>query len=73
MLPEKNRPEWKLLVKGDKDYPLRNFVLQMKVAQTAKDIKTGKVTIDKAVDEIYSLCKKYEKAVHKDVETIFNS
>ncbi len=73
MLPEKTHPDWKSLVTGEKVYPLENFVLQLKVTQTAKDINTGKLSVDKAVDDIYDLCLKYRHAVMKDMEKIFNS
>ncbi|ALO15440.1 hypothetical protein L21SP5_01799 [Salinivirga cyanobacteriivorans] len=73
MLPDKTHPEWKYLVKGEKQYPLENFVLQLKVTQTAKDIKSGKLSVDKAVDDIYALCLKYRHAVMKDMKKIFNS
>lgn len=73
LLPDKQRPEWRLLVKGEKDFPLTNFVLQLKVSQTASDIKKGKLTVEKAVDEIYDLCEKYKHAVVKDMKVIFSS
>lgn len=73
MLPDKTRKEWKQLVTGEKQFSLKNFVLQMKVAQTAKDIKKGRISVEEAVNDIYTLCKKYDKAVGKDVETIFNT
>lgn len=73
MLPEKTHPEWRKLVKGEKIYPLQNFVLQLKVTQTAKDIKAGKVSVEKAIEDIYALCEKYKHAVMKDMERIFNS
>ncbi len=72
MLPDKKRPEWKELVTGQKTVTLKNFVLQMKVTQAIKDIKAGKTTPEKAVDEIYELCSKYEKAVMPDMDAIFN-
>jgi poly(A) polymerase Pap1 len=73
LLPDKQRPEWRLLVKGEKEYPLTNFVLQLKVNQTAIDIKKGKLSVEKAVDEIYNLCEKYKHAVVKDMKVIFSS
>ncbi len=71
MIPEKNRPEWTDLVTGKKSYILKNYVLQMKVSQAIKDIRDGKVTIRKVIDELFSLCTKYEKAVADDMKTIF--
>jgi hypothetical protein len=73
LLPDKQRPEWRMLVKGEKEYPLTNFVLQLKVSQTATDIKKGKLSVEKAVDEIYELCQKYKHAVVKDMKVIFSS
>ncbi|MDA3866629.1 MAG: hypothetical protein PF489_07760 [Salinivirgaceae bacterium] len=73
MLPEKNNPQWRRLVTGEQNYPLKNFVLQMKVTQTATDIRAGLLSVDKAVEDIYALCQKYEKAVSQDMEVIFSN
>jgi hypothetical protein len=71
MIPEKDRPEWRMLVRGEKSYPLTNFVLQMKVTKAVADLRKNQVSLDKVIDEIYALCQKYEKAVAQDMKTIF--
>ncbi len=72
MIPDKTRPEWRFLVTGYKQYKLTNYVLQMKVYQAIKNIKNNKKTVQTAIDEIHSLCEKYELAVKNDMKTIFN-
>jgi len=72
IIPTKDRPEWKSLLNPESKIVLNNFVLQMKITQAKKDIVKGKMTIEKAVDEIYSLCQKYALAVKHDMDMIFN-
>ncbi len=71
-IPEKNRKEWQMLLNGELDVKLENYVLQMKVEQMKRMIKAGKTSIEDAVDAIHSLCEKYAIAVRKDMEKIFN-
>lgn len=73
MVPEKNRPEWKDLVKGDCPYTFANFVFQLKLNRTIADTNEGRISVDRAVEELYELCVKYEKAVKPDLDKIFNS
>jgi len=72
-IPSKDRPEWKNLLSAESNIELNNFVLQMKITQAKKDIKKGKKSIDKAIDEIYSLCLKYALAVKQDINMVFNN
>ncbi len=71
MIPEKNRKEWYNLVTGQEKYNLTNFVLQMKVSQAINDVTAGRIKPEKAIDDIHSLCTKYEKAVVQDMKEIF--
>ncbi len=72
MIPDKTRPEWRYLVTGYKKYKLTNYVLQLKVNKAIKDVKSNTKSIQSSIDEIYSLCQKYELAVQNDMKTIFN-
>ena len=72
-IPSKDRPEWKELLNIEREFDLKNFVLQMKVTQARKDIKKGKKTLTNAIDEIHALCEKYALAVKQDMETVFNN
>jgi ribosome maturation protein Sdo1 len=71
MIPDKQRPEWRDLVKGDLYCNFNNYVLQLKVNQISKEVNNGKIEIEDAVDQIFGLCKKYEKAVQTDMKKIF--
>jgi len=72
-IPSKDRPEWKELLNIEREFDLKNFVLQMKVTQARKDIQKGKKTMVNAIDEIHALCEKYALAVKQDMETVFNN
>jgi len=73
IIPPIEREEWKTLVKGQIPHQFQNFVLQMKVHKLSSDVKLNKVSIDQAVNEIYSLCDKYSLAVSNDLKTIFKT
>jgi hypothetical protein len=72
-IPKKNRKEWRLLLTGDLNVSLKNFFFQMKVTQAKNQINNGKVSIENAIDEIYDLVIKFQKAKHmpEDIEQIF--
>jgi len=72
-IPAKNRPEWKQIVSGELQHKYSNFVLQMKVHQASKDVSSGKVSADNAINEIYDICLKYSLAVQTDCKSIFKT
>lgn len=74
-IPPKERKEWRDLLTGQINVPLKNFFFQMKITQAKKQVKKAKVTVDDAVDEIYELCVKFSKAKYMDVDiqNIFGS
>lgn len=71
LIPSKEKEEWRQLLLGELDVDLSNFVLQMKVTQANKDIKSGKIELEDAIESIHALCEKYAKAVRIDMEKIF--
>ncbi len=73
-IPSKHRHEWADLFVGPKELKLSNFILQMKVTNARKKIKEGSLSLNQAIDEIYDLCKKYQKAIgmEDDIRKIFN-
>ncbi len=73
MLPEKDRPEWRSLIKGKIDHNCSSFSLQMKINSLQRIYKMGLMKIDEAVDDLYSLCEKYENLYSDDIKQIFNS
>lgn len=72
-VPDKNRPEWKELVSGKSSHTFANFVLQMKLNQVIENTSKGELDMDQAVEELFELCIRYEKAVKTDLEKIFNT
>jgi len=68
LLPSKNRQEWRDLLNGDLNVPLKNYFFQMKVTQARNQIKTGKFSLEEEVDNIYALCKKFIKAKNMDAD-----
>ncbi|MBQ9469396.1 MAG: hypothetical protein IJU72_00415 [Bacteroidales bacterium] len=72
-IPPKNRPEWAKLVSGEIDHEFQNYVLQLRIYQLRKDIAAGKLTIQKAVDDLFLLCSKYMLAVQPDCKKIFKT
>ncbi len=73
MVLDKTRKEWRLLLTGDLNVPLKNFFFQMKVTQAKNQIKSGKIDIETAVDEIFDLVTKFQKAKYMsdDLNSIF--
>ncbi len=73
-LPSKNRREWADLLVGPNEIRLTNFILQMKVTNARKKIKEGSLSLSDAINEIYDLCEKYQKAIGMadDIRQIFN-
>ncbi len=72
-IPSKDRKEWRLLLTGDLNVPLKNFFFQMKVTQAKNQILSGKVELEEAVEEIYELCQKFRQAkyMEEDLDRIF--
>lgn len=72
-IPPKDRDEWKQIVTGGLEHRYNNFVLQMKVHQANKDVASGNVSADEAVESLYEICIKYTLAVQNDLKTIFKT
>ncbi len=70
-VPAKSRPEWRQLVRGELSHAFKNYTLQMKVHQCSQAIKDGKMTEQKAIDDLHDLCEKYALAVREDFKSIF--
>lgn len=72
-IPSKDRQEWSLLVSGKINHNYQNYVLQTKTYQMQKDISRGRISTEKAIDDLYTLCSKYALAVQKDFKQIFKT
>ncbi len=74
-VPQKDRKEWRNLLTGNINVPLKNFFLQMKVTQAKNQVATGKISLEEAVEDIHNLCVKFFKAKNMDTDlaAIFSS
>lgn len=72
-IPPKSRPEWRKLITGEIQYEFKNYVLQLRIYQIRKDIEHGRTTLDKSIDQLYDLCRKYSLAVQADFKEIFKT
>ena len=72
-IPDIHKKEWRELVTGQLNVFLKNFFFQMKVTQTIKLVKTGKLSVDEAIQDMYNLCVKFSKAKNmaEDLKAIF--
>jgi len=74
-IPNKDRKEWKELVTGQLDIPLKNFFFQTKVTQIKSLFKNNKLSLEKAIEDIYNVSVKFskEKNISEDIEAIFGA
>jgi hypothetical protein len=72
-LPDKSRNEWRQIILGEIDYDFKNYVLQVQLHQIRKDIRSGKLGVEEAIDQIYNLCSKFPLAVQRDFKHIFKT
>jgi len=72
-IPPKDRPEWEKMITGEIEHSYINYVLQARTYQMRKDIASGRLTIQEAIDELYKLSSKYSLAVQNDFKLIFKT
>jgi len=72
-IPSKDRKEWNDLLNGTLNVPLKNFFFQMKITQARTQIQKGTLSIDTAIDDLFNLCNKFNKAknMDHDMESVF--
>ncbi len=70
-LPDKSRTEWRLLVTGELDVKIKNYVLQMQIDQIRRSIKYSRMTVEQGVDKLYNICNKYHAILQNDIKLIF--
>lgn len=70
-IPPKEREEWKLIILGQLSHSFQNFVLQLKGNELNKKIIQGTLSLEQAIDDLYTLCEKYTLAVQRDFKQIF--
>jgi len=74
-IPDRNRSEWKDLLKGKTNIKINSFVFQMKLTRLREDLINQTVTIDKAISELFELFEKYDNSdeLSKDIKRIFSN
>jgi len=72
-LPNVQRVEWKQLITGELEHEFRNYVLQVQLHQTKKDVRNGTVSVEQAVQNLYNLCSRFPLAVQTDFKQIFKA
>lgn len=70
-IPPKDRVEWQKMITGEIEHKFRNYVLQMKVHHARREINENSITLEDAIESLYTLCQKYIYAVQNDFEDIF--
>ncbi len=73
--PLKTRKEWKQLLTGEINPSIKNFFFQMKITQAKIQIEKKIVPLDKAIEDLQTLCQKFIKAnnMYDDLKTVFGS
>lgn len=71
MIPNIRRHEWKDLLSGTINPKLNSLSLKLKLNNLRMGVRTKKMTVDEAVQEIHSYCASNTKMYSKDLKTIF--
>ena len=69
----KDRKEWRDLLSSNKDLSLTCFPFQMKISSLRRSLSSGSISMEDAVDELWKMCKKYQRAVKSDLAIIFEN
>ncbi len=64
----KDNKIWSDIIKGNIDHKFDNYVIQIKVHQLQKKFNSKFISLDRAIDDLYSLYNKYSKMFEKDIE-----
>ncbi len=72
MIPPKDNPIWEKIVKKKIDYKFSNYILQLHVFHIQSSYAIKQMDIDKAIDELYRICTKYEVLVKNDFQKLLN-
>jgi hypothetical protein len=60
-----------MMITGEITHNFANYVLQMQIHQSRKDIMENKTDMQQSIDRLYELCSKYAFAVQEDFRQIF--
>ncbi len=73
MIPEITKSEWGDIILEKINPELSSFSLKMKINSVRTYFKSGRMTLNEAVQDLHELCVKYEKIYADDLKKIFNS
>lgn len=73
MIPEIDHPIWEKIITGEIKHDFTNYVLQLQVYKTQYDLKLKKISLNQAISNIHGICKKYSRAVQKDINSILKN
>ena len=73
MIPEITKSEWVDIIHEKINPELSSFSLKMKINSVRQHYKSGRMTLNEAVQDLYELCVKYEKIYTEDLKKIFNT
>lgn len=73
MIPSIKRKEWHELVVGSIKPKIISHSLRLKINKYQKEIKSGRLTADDAVDLLYQECKDHYNLYKNDLYQIFHS
>ncbi len=68
MIPDKKDDFWRNLITGEIKVDFSTFALQMTVSSLSTKYKLGMIEMDNAINELHSLCSKYQMVVEKDIQ-----
>lgn len=72
MLPSITKSEWGDLLQGKISPRLSSLSLQLKLNALKNSLKTGKSTLQAAIETLYKYCSANVKMYENDLKTIFN-
>ena len=73
MIPEITKSEWVDIITEKINPELSSFSLKMKINSVRTYYKSGRMTLNEAVQDLYELCCKYERIYADDMKKIFNT
>lgn len=71
MIPSVKRKEWRDLVVGSIKPKILSHSLRLKIDKYRKEIKSGRLTPEEAVDRLHKECKDHYKIYKNDLYQIF--
>ena len=73
MIPSVKRKEWHELVVGSIKPKILSHSLKLKIYKYQKDIKSGKITVEQAVEQLHQECQDHYNIYKNDLYQIFHA